>query len=96
MDGSGEAEKVKSFLENLSLDVPGLDTRVHLWQTLRKTDQLQTISANGNTKLYFTPAECNLSLENHEHAHMMGAGGLNKDDSKASLASGGSPRSHRG
>ncbi len=68
MEGLSEAEKVKSFLEQLSGDFPDMNiaTRINLWQTLRKEDALRAI-AKGKASLYFTPNDVNLSIENHEH-----------------------------
>jgi len=68
MQGLAEAEKVKSFLHNLSTDFPDMDirTRIGLWKTLRKEDALRAVS-KGNASLYFTPNDVNLSIETHEH-----------------------------
>ena len=68
MEGLAEAEKVKSFLDELSNEFSGVDdnARIDLWKTLRKEDALRTI-AKGNATLYFTPNDVNLSIENHEH-----------------------------
>lgn len=68
MEGLAEAEKVKSFLEQLSGEFPDMNvaTKIGLWQTLRKEDALRAI-ARGNASLYFTPNDVNLSIENHEH-----------------------------
>uniref|UniRef100_A0A7S4KCJ8 Band 7 domain-containing protein n=2 Tax=Odontella aurita TaxID=265563 RepID=A0A7S4KCJ8_9STRA len=70
MEGMAEAERVKSFLADLSKDLPDIDmkTRIGLWSILRKEDALKAV-AKGNTKLYFTPREANLSIENHDHIH---------------------------
>lgn len=68
MEGMAEAEKVASFLKQLKIDFPEMDTKtsVNLWQTLRKEDALKAVS-NSKTNLYFTPNDVNLSIENHEH-----------------------------
>jgi len=66
MEGLGEAERAKKFLEGLKDMVPELQDRLAMWNTLRKGDALGTL-AQGNAKLYFTPNDCNLSIENHEH-----------------------------
>jgi hypothetical protein len=68
MEGLAEAERVKSFLNELSNEFSGVDdnVRIDLWKTLRKEDALRTI-AKGNATLYFTPNDVNLSIENHEH-----------------------------
>lgn len=68
MEGLGEAQKVRSFLDGLKEEVPALGTRVDMWQTLRKREALAELAqGNASTKLYFTPADVNLSIENHEH-----------------------------
>jgi hypothetical protein len=47
MQGLAEAERVKSFLVALEGNVPELDTRVGLWNVLRKQDALKAVSSNG-------------------------------------------------
>lgn len=71
MEGLAEAEKVKSFLEELSTSFPDMDTntKISLWNTLRKEDALHAIS-KGNASLYFTPNDVSLSIENHAHEHV--------------------------
>lgn len=68
MEGLAEAERVRSFLVGVSEALPKLDTdkAISLWHTLRKEDALRAV-AKGNTKLYFTPKDANLSIESHEH-----------------------------
>jgi hypothetical protein len=68
MEGMAEAEKVTSFLQQLSKDHPEIDlnTQISLWNTLRKEDALRAISTS-KANLYFTPKDVNLSIENHEH-----------------------------
>ena len=68
MEGLAEAEKVKSFLRELSKEFSGMDdsAKIDIWKTLRKEDALRAIS-KGNASLYFTPNDVNLSIENHEH-----------------------------
>lgn len=70
MEGLAEAERVKSFLNNLSSEFPemDLDTKVKFWSVLRKEDALRVVSS-GNAKLYFTPNDVNLSIEDNEHTH---------------------------
>lgn len=67
MEGLAEAEKIKSFLSQLSTDIPDLNqtTMINLWNTLRKEDALKTVS-KGNATLYFTPNDVNLTIENRE------------------------------
>jgi len=68
MEGLGEAQKVRSFLDEMKEEVPDLNKRVEMWSVLRKQDALHELAnGNANTKLYFTPADVNLSIENHEH-----------------------------
>jgi len=67
MEGLAEAEKINSFLSQLSTDIPDLNqtTMINLWNTLRKEDALKTVS-KGNATLYFTPNDVNLTIENRE------------------------------
>ncbi|CAJ1936706.1 unnamed protein product [Cylindrotheca closterium] len=69
MEGLAEAERVKSFLVDLSNTFPTMDeaTKIGMWNTLRKEDALKAIS-NGNAKLFFTPKDANLSIECHDHS----------------------------
>jgi len=68
MEGAGESEKVIAFLNALETEVPSLPQRIDLWSTLRKQDALgELASGNPKTKLYFTPKDCNIAIENHEH-----------------------------
>jgi len=68
MDGQAEAQRVRSFLESLSVAFPSMEIEktIALWQTLRKEDALRTLS-QGNAQLYFTPADANISIEKHTH-----------------------------
>jgi len=70
MEGLAEAERIKSFLVDLSSSFPDMDekTKVGLWNTLRKEDALKAVS-RGNARLFFTPADANLSIENHDHVY---------------------------
>ena len=67
MEGLAEAEKIKSFLTQLSKDNPDLNqtTMINLWNTLRKEDALNAVT-KGNATLYFTPNDVNLTIENRE------------------------------
>lgn len=65
MEGLAEAQKVKSFLAGLKDDVPGVDTRIALWNVLRKRDALEAVCANGS-RLYYTPNDVNLSIEDKQ------------------------------
>ena len=64
MEGMVEAERVISFLDEIGKAFPNMDdgTKISLWNTLRKEDALKAV-ATSNAKLYFTPAEVNLSIE---------------------------------
>ena len=75
MSGLAEAERVRSFLAGLSERLPEIGTKdaILLWRTLRKEDALRAV-ANGNAKLYFTPKDANLSIENHDHEHVQDKG----------------------
>jgi hypothetical protein len=64
--GEAEAERVNTFMKGVSQNVPELDSRVQLWSTLRKQEMLATISS-GPARLYFTPSDCNLSIETKEN-----------------------------
>ena len=70
MEGLSEAQKAGSFLKELNKSFPDLDMKalVGMWNTLRKEDALRAVS-QGNSRLYFTPHEANLSIENHEHSN---------------------------
>lgn len=69
MEGLGEAEKVKSFLNGLKEDLPNVKDRLQAWNVLRKRDALAEVS-KGNAKLFFTPADANISIEQHDHDHV--------------------------
>merc|ERR1711959_103171 len=61
-EGEAEAERVRSFLAATEPSVPKLENRIALWQTLRKRDALEAVSA-GDARLYFTPNDVNLTIE---------------------------------
>jgi len=60
--GSTEADRIAAFIDGLAKDVPNLQDRINMWQTLRKTDALTAVSQGGAT-LYYTPNDVNLSIE---------------------------------
>jgi len=60
--GRAESDHVASFLQGLEKEVPLLEDRIKMWQTLRKIDALTAVS-NGGANLYFTPNDVNLSIE---------------------------------
>lgn len=68
--GSGDAEagRVNTFMNKTASEVPELASRIALWNTLRKQDALQAVSA-GSARIYFTPNDCNLSIETKEMAY---------------------------
>ena len=51
-----------SFLTELEDKVPEIETRVALWNVLRKEDALKAVSAGG-AQLWYTPSDVNLSIE---------------------------------
>eukprot|EP00957_Ditylum_brightwellii_P155578 11843081-Ditylum_brightwellii.AAC.1 len=69
MVGMAEAKRVKSFLDHLSKDVRDLSMKekISMWNTLCKEDALKAVS-KGNAKLFFTPRDANLGIENHDHS----------------------------
>jgi len=68
MEGMAEAEKVRSFLQEMNEGFPDMspEMQISLWKTLRKEDALRAISTS-KANLYFTPKDVNLSIENHDH-----------------------------
>jgi len=81
MEGLAEAERVRSFLEHLSENSAGVEEKmVDLWKILRKEDALRTVS-KGNAKLFFTPNDVRLSIEDHEHSGNSGRKQSWADDS---------------
>jgi len=66
VQGSAEADSVKAFVKGLNKVVPDLKDRMEMWQTLRKTDALTTVS-QGGARLYYTPNDVNLSIETRTH-----------------------------
>jgi len=60
--GKAESDKVAAFLEGLADQVPLLEDRIRMWQTLRKTEALDVVS-KGGASLYYTPNDVDLSIE---------------------------------
>merc|ERR1712072_111814 len=60
--GLAEADRIAAFVKGLDKDVPGLQDRISMWQTLRKTDALSAVS-QGGASLCYTPNDVNLSIE---------------------------------
>jgi len=69
MEGITEAQRVRAFLDTLTVSLDGdldIASIVNMWKTLRKEDALRAIS-EGNARMYFTPKDANISIENHEY-----------------------------
>lgn len=64
MAGEAEALKVQTFFQALATDL-SLETRLAIYQTLRKQDALAAVS-QGQAQLYFTPADVDLSIESRQ------------------------------
>merc|ERR1712072_900823 len=62
VQGLAEADRIAAFIKGLDKDVPVLQDRISMWQTLRKTDALTAVS-QGGASLYYTPNDVNLSIE---------------------------------
>merc|ERR1712224_137178 len=60
--GKAEADRVASFISGLAKEVPVLEDRIKMWQTLRKTEALAVVS-KGGASLYYTPSDVDLSIE---------------------------------
>ena len=56
MAGQGEAEKIKQFLDDLEGKIPDLETRIQVWNTLRRREALKEVSG-GNARVFFTPSD---------------------------------------
>lgn len=67
VQGSSEADRISAFVNGLGAEVPNLEDRMTMWQTLRKTDALSAVAKGGAT-LYYTPKDVNLSIETKTHA----------------------------
>merc|ERR1719262_523071 len=62
VSGKAEAARIAAFISGLESQVPALQDRIAMWQTLRKTDALSVVS-QGGASLYYTPNDVNLSIE---------------------------------
>lgn len=60
--GKAEAARIAAFISGLQQSVTKAEDRTKMWQVLRKTEALHTIS-QGNCTLYFTPNDVNLSID---------------------------------
>jgi len=63
--GAAEADRVASFVKGLEADVPKLEDRMMVWQVLRKTDALKTVSEGGGS-FYYTPNDVDLSIRTEQ------------------------------
>jgi len=68
-EGEAEAERVRAFLSATETSVPALESRVAIWNVLRKRDALEAVSS-GPARLYFTPSDVNLTIEAKEGAEV--------------------------
>jgi len=60
--GQAEGIRMEAFMDSLSKEVPNLQDRLQIWQTLRKTDALSIVS-QGDAQLYYTANDVDLSIE---------------------------------
>mmetsp|Transcript_72830 Transcript_72830/g.189606 ORF Transcript_72830/g.189606 Transcript_72830/m.189606 type:complete len:700 (+) Transcript_72830:55-2154(+) len=60
--GKAESARIAAFMDGLQTSVPKPEDRAHMWQVLRKTEALATVT-QGNCTLYFTPSDVDLSIE---------------------------------
>jgi len=67
VEGVAESERIKAFVKGLAEEVPSLEDRTSMWQTLRKTEALAVV-AKGGASIYFTPSDVNLSIESSAKA----------------------------
>lgn len=67
MEGEAEAHRIHSFLQGLADDVPDIEKRVGMWGVLRKREALAEVCKNGS-RLYYTPNDVNLSIEDRSGA----------------------------
>jgi len=66
-EGKAEARRIKAFFEKISPEVCP-DDRLRVWQTLRKREALRELAqGKAQCKLYFTPADVDLSIQNREY-----------------------------
>merc|ERR1711959_654137 len=66
-EGQAEAQRIKAFFEHVSPEVPH-DDRLRVWETLRKREALRELAqGKAQCKLYFTPADVDLSIQNREY-----------------------------
>jgi predicted ribosome-associated RNA-binding protein Tma20 len=61
-EGMAKAKKAAAFIAGVKHIVPELETRMDMWETLRKVDGLSMV-AKANSKIYYTKSDLDLSLE---------------------------------
>lgn len=60
-EGAAESKRVAAFIAGLKGEVPALEDRIAMWQTLRKKDALGVV-AQGGGQLFYTPNDVDLSI----------------------------------
>jgi len=66
-DGNAAAKMAAGFIEGMAEEVPKMSDRIEMWETLRKTEQISAI-AGADSKIYYTSAELDLSLQSKSAA----------------------------
>jgi len=61
-EGEAEAEKTVSFLKYVENSLGSKQTAQEMWHALRKQEGLKAV-AGGSAKVYFTPADANITIE---------------------------------
>jgi len=61
MEGEAEADEIKAFLKGLDQSIP-MEVQMQMWNALRKLQGIELVS-KGNSQMYFTPNDVNLSIE---------------------------------
>lgn len=72
MEGEAEADRCKAFINGLS-DVVDVQDALKLFNTLRKVEVMGRLS-EGPAHMYFTPSDCDLSIETRIDEAARGAG----------------------
>jgi len=62
MEGEAEADQIKAFLKGLNNATVSMDVQIAMWNSLKRLDGIQLVS-KGNSQMYFTPNDINLSIE---------------------------------
>ena len=71
-EGQAEAKRIRAFFEHVSpLEGGGgalsVADKLRVWETLRKREALHELAqGKAQCKLYFTPADVDLSIQNRE------------------------------